>query len=303
MLIVGLDPQSRVTLAKAKSNPSEAQHKFISSSTSTHIPSLPLKESHGIDSYLFAPIKSLMCFLAFNSIFSVGSTRVVCREERRIDDLFNQQVSHYFYKIDLRSGYHQLRVHEKDIKKTAFRTRYGHLEFTVMPFGLTNARAVFMDLMNQVCKLYLDKFVIMFIDDILIYSKSKEEHEVHVRLVLELLKKERPKQIEAVNNWKAPKTPSEIRSFLGLAGYYRRFIMNFPKIDNLCNAPILSSPNGAEDFIVYWDASNQGLGYVLMQRGKMIAYASCQLKIYEKNYTTHDLELGAVVFALKTWRH
>ncbi|GJX43207.1 putative nucleotidyltransferase, ribonuclease H [Tanacetum coccineum] len=277
----------------------------------------------------------------------------------RIDDLFDQlQGSRYFSKIDLRSGYHQLRVHEDDIPKTAFRTRYGHFEFTVMPFGLTNAPAVFMDLMNRVCKPYLDKFVIVFIDDILIYSKSKEEHEIHLRMVLELLKKEKlyakfskcefwlqevhflghvvnqngihvdPSKIEAVKNWKAPTTPSEIRSFFGLAGYYRRFIANFSKIakpltsltqknqkyvwgveqeeafqtlkNNLCDAPILSLPDGVEDFVVYCDASNQGLGCVLMQRNKVIAYASRQLKIHEKNYTTHDLELGAVVFALKT---
>ncbi|GJZ45132.1 putative reverse transcriptase domain-containing protein [Tanacetum coccineum] len=241
----------------------------------------------------------------------------------RIDDLFDQlQGSRFFSKIDLRSGYHQLRVHEDDIPKTAFRTRYGHFEFTVMPFGLTNAPAVFMDLMNRVCKPYLDKFVIVFIDDILIYSKSKEEHEVHLRLVLELLRKEKlyakfskcefwlqevhflghvvnqngihvdPSKIEAVKNWKAPTTPSEIRSFLGLAGYYRRFITNFSKIakpltsltqknqkyvwgveqeeafqtlkNNLCEEPILSLPDGVEDFVVYCDASNQGWGCVLM---------------------------------------
>ncbi|GJR26810.1 putative reverse transcriptase domain-containing protein [Tanacetum coccineum] len=262
---------------------------------------------------------------------------------------------------DLRSGYHQLGVHEDDIPKTAFQTRYGNFEFTVMPFGLTNAPAVFMDLMNIVCKLYLDKFVTVFIDDILIYSKMKEGHEVHLGLVLELLRKEKlyakfskcefwlqevhflghvvnqngihvdPSKIEAVKNWKTPTTPSEIRSFLGLAGYYRRFIANFSKIakpltsltqknqkyvwgveqeeafqtlkNNLCDAPILTLPDGVEDFVVYCDASNQGLGCVLMQRGKVIAYASRQLKTHEKNYTTHDLELGAVVFALKTWRH
>ncbi|GKC33151.1 putative reverse transcriptase domain-containing protein [Tanacetum coccineum] len=109
----------------------------------------------------------------------------------RIDDLFNQlQGSRVYSKIDLRSGYHQLRVREEDILKTAFRTRYGHYEFQVMPFGLTNALTVFIDLMNQVCKPYLDKFVILFIDDILTYSKRKEEHEEHLKLILELLKKE-----------------------------------------------------------------------------------------------------------------
>ncbi|KAI3797797.1 hypothetical protein L1987_33060 [Smallanthus sonchifolius] len=280
----------------------------------------------------------------------------------RIDDLFDQlQGSTCFSKIDLRSGYHQLRVQEDDIPKTAFRTWYGHYEFMVMPFGLTNAPVVFLDLMNRVCKPYLDKFVIVFIDDILIYSKTKADHEQHLRLVLDLLRKEQlyakfskcefwlkevqflghivndkgihvdPAKIETIKNWNAPKTPTEVRSFLGLAGYYRRFISNFSKIavpltalthkgktyewgpkqeeafqtlkQKLCNAPILTLPDGNDDLVVYCDASNQGLGCVLMQRGKVIAYASRQLKIHEKNYTTHDLELGAVVFALKIWRH
>ncbi|GKA68824.1 putative reverse transcriptase domain-containing protein, partial [Tanacetum coccineum] len=110
----------------------------------------------------------------------------------RIDDLFDQlQGTCHFYKIDLRSGYHQLRVHEDAIPKIAFRMRYGHFESTVMPFGLTKASAVFMDLMNRVCKPYLGRFVIVFIDDILAYSKSKEEHEVHLKLVLESLRKEK----------------------------------------------------------------------------------------------------------------
>nr|GEY74235.1 putative reverse transcriptase domain-containing protein [Tanacetum cinerariifolium] len=147
-----------------------------------------------------------------------------------------------------------------------------------MPFGLTNAPAVFMDSMKWVCKPYLDKFVIVFIDDILIYLKSKEDHEVHLRLVLELLKKE-----------------CLFAKFSKCEFWLQE--------DKLCNAPILLSPNGVEHFVVYSDASNQGLGCVLMQRGKVNAYALQQLKIHEKNYTTHDLELGAVVFALKTWRH
>ncbi|XP_021985961.1 uncharacterized mitochondrial protein AtMg00860-like [Helianthus annuus] len=215
--------------------------------------------------------------------------------------------------------------------------------------------------MNRVCKPYLDKFVIVFIDDILIYSRNKDEHEHHLRTILQLLKKEKlyakfskcefwlrevqflghvvnekgihadPSKIEAIKNWSAPKTPTEIRQFQGLAGYYQRFIENFSKIvqsltsltqkdkkfewgekqegafqllkDKLCNAPILSLPDGTDDFVVYCDASRQGLGCVLMQREKVIAYASSQLKIHERNYTTHDLELGAVVFALKIWRH
>ncbi|GJU23175.1 retrotransposon protein, putative, ty3-gypsy subclass [Tanacetum coccineum] len=193
----------------------------------------------------------------------------------RIDGLFDQlQGSYHFSKIDLWSRYHQLRVHEDDILKTAFRTRYGHFEFTVMPFGLTNAPAVFMDLMNRVCRPYLDKFVIVFIDDILIYSRIKEEHEMHLGLILKLLKKEKLPlvRIEAVKIWK-------------------------PKDSNR------TFPDRPEDIIVYWDASGLGLGCVLMQRGKVIAYVSRQLKIHKKNYTTHDLELGAVVFALKIWRH
>ncbi|GJX98468.1 putative reverse transcriptase domain-containing protein [Tanacetum coccineum] len=182
----------------------------------------------------------------------------------RIDDLFDQlQGSSIYSKIDLRSGYHQLRVREEDIPKTAFRTRYGHYEFQVMSFGLTNAPAVFMDLMNRVCKPYLDKFVIVFIDDILIYSKSKKEHEEHLRQILKLLKKEElyakfskwefwisrvqflghvidcrgihvdPAKIESIKDWASPKTPTEIRQFLGLAGYYRRFIEGFSKIAGL----------------------------------------------------------------------
>nr|GEU36222.1 putative reverse transcriptase domain-containing protein [Tanacetum cinerariifolium] len=231
----------------------------------------------------------------------------------RIDDLFEQlQGSSVYSKIDLRSGYHHLRVCEEDIPKTTFRTRYGHYEFQVMPFGLRNVPAVFTDLMNHVCKPYLDKFMIVFIDDILIYSKNKEEHEEHLKLILELLKKEEfqgihvdPAKIESIKDWASLKTPTQIRQFLSLTGYYRRFIEGFSKIaksmtkltqkGKLCGAPIRALPEGSEDFVVYCDASHKGLGDVLMQREKIIAYASRQLKIHEKNYTTHDLELGSVL--------
>ncbi|GJV07966.1 putative reverse transcriptase domain-containing protein [Tanacetum coccineum] len=243
----------------------------------------------------------------------------------RIDDLFDQlQGSKVYSKIDLRSGYHQLRVREEDIPNTAFRTRYGHYEFQVMPFGLTNTPAVFMDLMNQVCKPYLDKSVIIFNDDILIYSKSEEEHAEHLKLILELLKKEElyakfskcdfwlskvqflghvidsegiyvdPAKIDSIKDWASPKTPTEIRQFLGLAGYYQRFSEGFLKIakpmtkltqknvkfdwsekvkaafqllkQKLCSALILALPKGSENFVVYCDASRKGLGAVLMQR-------------------------------------
>ncbi|GJW01999.1 putative reverse transcriptase domain-containing protein [Tanacetum coccineum] len=191
----------------------------------------------------------------------------------RIDDLFDQlQGSSVYSKIDLKSGYHQLRVREEYIPKTAFRTRYGHYEFQVMPFGLTNAPVVFMGLMNRVCKPYLDKFVIVFIDDILIYSKSKQEHEWHLKLILELLKNEQfqgihvdPAKIESIKDWASPKTATEIHQFLGLAGYYRRFIEGFLKT---ANAPILALPEGSKDFIVYYDASIKGLGTMLMQKRK-----------------------------------
>nr|GFC53697.1 putative reverse transcriptase domain-containing protein [Tanacetum cinerariifolium] len=179
----------------------------------------------------------------------------------RIDDLFDQlQGSSVYSKIDLRMGYHQLRIREEDIPITAFRTRYGHYEFRVMQFGLTKAPAVFIDLMNRVCKPYLDKFVIVFIDDILIYSKDKEEHEEHLKTILEVLKREQlyakfskcdfwlesvqfigyvidsegvhvdPVKIAAIKNWATSMTPTEVRQFMGLAGYYRRFIEGFSLI-------------------------------------------------------------------------
>nr|GEZ30810.1 reverse transcriptase domain-containing protein [Tanacetum cinerariifolium] len=176
----------------------------------------------------------------------------------------------------MRSGYHQLRVREEDIPKTAFRTRYGHYEFQVMPFGLTNAPTIFMDLMNRVCKPYLDRFVIMFIDDILIYSKNIKEHEGHLKLILKLLKEE-----ELYAKF------SKCEFWLSKAEAAFQLLKR-----KLCSAPILALPEGSENFVVYCNASHKGLGAVLMQKEKVIAYASRQLKVHEKNCTTHDLELG-----------
>ena len=165
-----------------------------------------------------------------------------------------------FSKIDLRSGYHQLRVRSEDVPKTAFRTRYGHYEFLVMSFGLTNALVAFMDLMNRVFKPYLDQFVVVFIDDILVCSKSREEHECRLITILQTLRDKQlyaklkkcefwlgkvsflrhvvtkdgisvdPGKVDAMSNWRRPNTMTEIRSFLGLASYYRRFIKGFSKI-------------------------------------------------------------------------
>ncbi|KAL0551316.1 hypothetical protein IC582_010402 [Cucumis melo] len=254
----------------------------------------------------------------------------------RIDDLFDQlQGATVFSKIDLRSGYHQLRIKDEDVPKTAFRSRYGHYEFIVMSFGLTNAPEVFMDLMNRVFREFLDTFVIVFIDDILIYSKTEAEHEEHLRMVLQTLRDNKlyakfskcefwlkqvsflghvvskagvsvdPAKIEAVTGWTRPSTVSEVRSFLGLAGYYRRACEDsFQTLkQKLVTAPVLTVPDGSGNFVIYSDASKKGLGCVLMQQGKVVAYASRQLKSHEQNYPTHDLELAAVVFALKIWRH
>ncbi|XP_071683402.1 uncharacterized protein [Lolium perenne] len=280
----------------------------------------------------------------------------------KIEDLFDQMNgARVFSKIDLRTGYHQLKVRESDIPKTAFTTRYGLFEYTVISFGLTNAPAYFMNLMNKVFMKYLDKFVVVFIDDILIYSKSEEEHVEHLRIVLGTLRDHKlyakfskcefwlkevgflghvisaggvsvdPSKIQSIMEKKAPTNQTEVRAFLGLAGYYRKFVEGFSSIarpltqllkkdkkfewtdkceasfqelkKRLVTAPVLTMPDITKDFDVYCDASKLGLGSVLMQEGKVIAYLSRQLRPHEMNYPTHDLELAAVVHALKTWRH
>jgi hypothetical protein len=251
----------------------------------------------------------------------------------RIEDLFDQMKgASVFSKIDLRSGYHQLKIQESDILKTAFRTRYGLYKYTVMSFRLTNAPAYFMYLMNKVFMEYLDKFVVVFIDDILVFSKTEEEHEKHLRLVLEKLRSNKlyvkfrkcefwlttvtflghvisvggvsvdPGKVKDVLNWMSSTTASEIRSFLGLARYYRRFIKDFSKIakpmtklleknkafewtvecqasfeelrKRLTSAPVLVLPDLTKKFDIYCDASCRGLGYVLMHEGQVVCYAS-----------------------------
>jgi hypothetical protein len=251
----------------------------------------------------------------------------------RIDDLFDQLGgASIFSKIDLRSGYHHVRIKGEDIHKTAFQTWYGHYEFVVVPFGLTNAPATFMCLMNNVLSKFLDKFVLVFIDDILIYSKNREEPEEHLRLVLQVLREHQryakfskcdffqkqihylghvlfeegvaidPDKIRSIMEWPTPKDVSDIRSFMGLAGYYRRFIKDFSKIGCpitalqkkgekfpwtqqceerfqtlkhlLTHAPMLKIVDPEVDFLVCTDACRQGLGGVLMQEGKVICYES-----------------------------
>ncbi|KAL2248314.1 UNVERIFIED_CONTAM: Retrovirus-related Pol polyprotein from transposon [Sesamum indicum] len=275
----------------------------------------------------------------------------------RIDDLLDQlKGATVFSKIDLRSGYWQ-RIEEESIPKTAFRTRYGNYEFVVMPFGLTNAPAAFMALMNKTLQPFLDQFVIVFIDDILIYSSSPEKHEQHLRTILQILREKQlygkfskcefwmeeiaclghvvskegvqpdPTKVKAILEWEPPKNVLEIRSFLRLAGYYRRFVKNFSIIakpltnllkknapfnwngkcaqsfeelkKTLTSTPILALPSGNGGYVVFTDASRQGLGCVLIQHGRVIAYASRQLRPHEMNYPTHDLELAAIVHALK----
>jgi hypothetical protein len=280
----------------------------------------------------------------------------------RIDDLFDQlKDGRIFSKIDLRSRYHQVRIKYEDIRKTAFRTRYGHYEFTVVTFQLSNAPVVFMCLMNGVFREYLDKFVSVFLDDILVYSKTEKEHKQHLRMVLQVLREKQlfaklskcsfyqsrihylghiiseegivvdPANIEVVKGWIVPKNVTEVRSFMGLAGYYRRFIAGFSRIAHpitslqrkgvkfqwtkeceksfhqlkklLTSSAILKIADPSEGFLVCTDACKEGLGGFLNQNGFVICFESKKLKEHESLYATHDLELASIIHALKKWRH
>jgi hypothetical protein len=277
----------------------------------------------------------------------------------RIGLLFDQLIgAQVFSKIDLQSGYHQIKICDDDIPNTTFSTWYGLYEYLVMSFRLTNALAHFMYLMNSVFMEELDKFVVVFIDVIMVFFKSKKEHEEHLRIVLQWLhdhqlyaKFSKCKfwlsevqflghvifsegisvdlgKVREVLDWKLPRTVHQVRSFLGLAGYYHRFILIFSKIAKpitdllkkeekfvwnaerdevfqtlkklLTTSPVLAQLDIAKSFDVYCDASGTGLGCVLMQEGRVIAYSSRQLRSHEEHYPTHDLELAIVVHALRT---
>lgn len=284
----------------------------------------------------------------------------------RVEELFDRlRGAKYFSKIDLRSGYHQVRIHPDDVHKTAFRTRYGHFEFLVLPFGLTNAPATFMHLMQSIFGPHLDDFVIVFLDDILIYSKSLDDHRRQVRMVLDLLRKHQlyakeskceffqtsvsflghvvsgkgismeEDKVKAIRNWPAPTTVTGVRSFLGLAGYYRKFVKNFSRIASplsellhkakpfewketqqkafdalklaVSSGPVLIIPDDSKPYVVTTDASGFAIGATLSQdQGdglQPIAFMSQKMLPAEKNYPVHEQELLAVVCALKEWRH
>ena len=284
----------------------------------------------------------------------------------RIDELLDRlQGASYFTKIDLRSGYYQIRMHPESVQKTAFRTRYGHFEFLVLPFGLTNAPATFMHLMHQIFREQLDQFIVIFLDDILIYSKNLQDHVDHVRRTLQILREHRlyakvskcaffrheveylghvvtaagihpdESKVQAVSDWKIPESVHDIRSFLGLAGYYRRFIPQFARIaaplteltkktvpwrwslregeafnalkKALLSAPVLKLADADKEYMVTCDASDYAVGAVLSQQyadgEHPVAYESRKMNSAESNYPTHERELLAVIHALRTWRH
>ncbi|KAL3699317.1 hypothetical protein R1sor_017339 [Riccia sorocarpa] len=284
----------------------------------------------------------------------------------RMDDLFDQlRGAKYFTKLDLRSGYNQIRIADEDVPKTAFRTRYGHFEYLVMPFGLTNAPATFMGLMNDIFRPYLDKSVIVFLDDILVYSRTVAEHQRHLQQVLQVLRDNQlyaklskcefgktevdylghrvsakgiqvmEEKVEAIQRWSAPQDQTQLKSFLGLTGFYRRFVRRFAQIsqpltlllgkgktwqwgtsqeiafealkDALLHAPILKWYDPRKPIKVATDASGSAVGAVLQQEWEdgwhPVAYFSRKLLPAERNYHTTEREELAIVLATKHWKH
>ena len=280
----------------------------------------------------------------------------------RVDDLLDKlKGASVFSKIDLKSGYHQIRMHPNDIFKTAFRTQFGHYEFVVLPFGLTNAPTTFSHMMNKIFLNHQD-YVIVFFDDLLIFSKSHEEHEQHLQSVFDLLRHHElyanpdksllfqteieylghivssqgirpdPKKVNTIQTWPKPQSVHEVRSFLGLSGFYRKFVKNFSRIalpltlltrkhttfhwgeseqrafdtlkHLLTHAPVLQLPDFAQPFfVVVTDASGSSIGAVLMQNDHPLAFESRKLKPTKTNYSVYDKELLAVVHALDIWKH
>src|SRR5947207_13452421 len=280
----------------------------------------------------------------------------------RLDDMLDElSGAVVFSKVDLRSGYHQIRMKLGDEWKTAFKTKFGLYEWLVMHFGLTNEPSTFMRLMNEVLRAFIGKFVVVYFDDILIYSKSHAEHIDHLRAVFDALRVARlfanlgkcifctnrvaflgyvvtpqgiavdDSKIEAIKSWPVPETITKVRSFLGLAGFYRCFVRDFSTIaaplheltkkgvsfywgpaqeqafellkDKLTHAPLLQLPDFGKTFELECDASGVGLGGVLMQEGKLVAYFSEKLSGPVLNYSTYDKELYALVRSLETWQH
>ncbi|KAL2454666.1 Uncharacterized protein Adt_47834 [Abeliophyllum distichum] len=280
----------------------------------------------------------------------------------RLDDMLDElHGSCVFSKIDLKSGYHQIRMKEGDEWKTAFKTKYGLYEWLVMPFGLTNAPSTFMRLMNHVLRAFIGKFVVVYFDDILVYSKNLDEHIDHLRCVLTALRDEKlyanlkkctfcmeqviflgyvvsangievdEEKIKAIKEWPTPKSVTDVRSFHGLASFYRRFVKDFSTLatplteiikknvefnwgteqenafnvikDRLCSAPVLALPNFNKTFEIECDASGIGIGAVLMQEKRPIAYFSEKLGGAALNYPIYDKELYALVRSLEVWQH
>ncbi|KAK2450150.1 hypothetical protein QL285_009284 [Trifolium repens] len=280
----------------------------------------------------------------------------------RLDDMLDELYgSCLFSKIDLKSGYYQIRMKDGDEWKTTFKTKYGLYEWLVMPFGLTNAPSTFMRLMNHVLRSFIGKFVVVYFDDILIYSKTLGEHVEHLQAVLKVLRENKlyaylkkcsfclesvvflgfvisskgvsvdEEKVKAIREWPVPKNASEVRSFHGLASFYRRFVNDFSSIaaplnelvkknvvfkwtdmhekafnllkDKLTNAPLLCLPNFDKPFEIECDASGVGIRAVLMQDSKPIAFFSEKLNGAALNYSTYDKELYALVRALQVWQH